>query len=744
MLVVCLILSSYLTSSITAHEGCISLVQGHHLQSYLHQVSSKFRETKSLSNTPNILVLLIDFDDLPSTVDRDTVEQIFNTRTIESHPMSGGFSDYFEKNSYGQFVPNCTIAGWYRADSDYSYYRNDITSTQAADSLFIEAMSAASIDPEIDLSLYDNDGDGISEGVIVLTSDKIRTQARFGTSVHYNGIDYNSYAMSFLGQNDLRLGTTIHEYGHILGLPDLYLTKEPIGLFGLMSHAKGTVPGNLCAWSKVRLGWVTPEVIDTTSLNKSIHSASTHSEILKIWSDPYRHNRYFLLENRSRSGYDLHNSSGGVPAEGLILYHVDDSYGNELVRIMQADGMEDLRRWYSSDGSAGNVGDSGDSFPGSTDNRTFDKNSIPNSNSFFNINYGLKIKNISEVNDIMTADIYPIDLMGTTLRVDPDYSSLLSAPTSRTVPFQGTNNDSIWGGSLYSTQPNMKLYGFSYARQDLYTVPAEIDEPRVHLKLYTSLNNDIPSGLFHSESIDVPLPPSEFNGDVFFSDQPIVWLDHPINIPSTLFGTYCPIKKKSDAGNGNKLKLGNITNAPTLTTDDGIHFIYGDDSQEWDQDEFSYSTLLLFVRPLKVNSGTIYVDEKATGTADGTSWEDAYTTLQEALDEAEASANIRDIWMARGTYRPTVDISGNSSNAVTENRTFNIDFNVNIYGGFCGWEASKSQRVKYLCPTILSGDQNMDDVYITNNLTLGFPADHVDDNSYNIMRMKNSLYQMEA
>jgi len=46
----------------------------------------------------------------------------------------------------------------------------------------------------------------------------------------------------------------------------------------------------------------------------------------------------------------------------------------------------------------------------------------------------------------------------------------------------------------------------------------------------------------------------------------------------------------------------------------------------------------------------IYVDEDATGNADGTSWTDAYTNVQDALAVAVAG---EDIWVAEGICRPS-------------------------------------------------------------------------------------------
>src|SRR5690606_38443502 len=90
---------------------------------------------------------------------------------------------------------------------------------------------------------------------------------------------------------------------------------------------------------------------------------------------------------------------------------------------------------------------------------------------------------------------------------------------------------------------------------------------------------------------------------------------------------------------------------------------------------------------------TIYVKWNATGTNEGSSWTDAYTSLQSALSAASSGDEI---WVATGTYKPTT----------TTNRTisFTLTNDVSVYGGFAGTEAFLSQRDWETNVTTLSGD----------------------------------------
>lgn len=101
-----------------------------------------------------------------------------------------------------------------------------------------------------------------------------------------------------------------------------------------------------------------------------------------------------------------------------------------------------------------------------------------------------------------------------------------------------------------------------------------------------------------------------------------------------------------------------------------------------------------------------YVNAHATGSNMGTSWENAFTDLQSALDLAESGAQI---WVAAGVYKPSKDITGNASPADTRNKTFLIKNGVKLYGGFGGHESALNERKNIADITILSGDLNGDD-----------------------------------
>ena len=114
--------------------------------------------------------------------------------------------------------------------------------------------------------------------------------------------------------------------------------------------------------------------------------------------------------------------------------------------------------------------------------------------------------------------------------------------------------------------------------------------------------------------------------------------------------------------------------------------------------------VLIFTAIFTSTYGAIYrvnINSPCTTGCDGSSWSKAFTDLQSALD---AAGNFDEIWVAQGTYIPTVDPFGNATPADPRDKTFYIKSNVTIYGGFVGNETGSYQRNWELNETILSAN----------------------------------------
>jgi M6 family metalloprotease-like protein len=128
------------------------------------------------------------------------------------------------------------------------------------------------------------------------------------------------------------LATLCHEFGHLLGLPDLYDTTDitlGIGIHGLMGgfitwlpdETYNEIPPELDAWSKEYLGFVEPEIVTESGMYELYTLDTGEENILKIPIEGT--DEYFLLENRS---FTLYNESLGYYCEspGIVIWHIDE------------------------------------------------------------------------------------------------------------------------------------------------------------------------------------------------------------------------------------------------------------------------------------------------------------------------------------------------------------------------------------------------------------------------------------
>lgn len=92
-----------------------------------------------------------------------------------------------------------------------------------------------------------------------------------------------------------------------------------------------------------------------------------------------------------------------------------------------------------------------------------------------------------------------------------------------------------------------------------------------------------------------------------------------------------------------------------------------------------------------------YVKPTATGTGDGSSWDNASGDLQKMIDDLadnNVSQQAGEVWVAAGTYKPQSQlISGTAYSA-----SFRMRDGISVYGGFAGWETSKQERAKGTMP----------------------------------------------
>ena len=133
--------------------------------------------------------------------------------------------------------------------------------------------------------------------------------------------------------------------------------------------------------------------------------------------------------------------------------------------------------------------------------------------------------------------------------------------------------------------------------------------------------------------------------------------------------------------------------------------------------------ILFFSVPQARAASLCYVNVNSPGpTHNGTSWANAYTSLQSAL------SGCSQVWVAAGVYKP----------GTNRTDTFTIPPAVAVYGGFAGTESSLSQRNPTANITILSGDIDSNDTNSDGNHIDETTADIVGNNSYHVVTINGT------
>ena len=349
----------------------------------------------------------------------------------------GSFTHFYHTMSFGQLqVQGTVLPKPYTSEQPASAYLTEKTGEVGHYGQFIREI-LTKVDVDIDLGQFDNDGpdnlpnSGDDDGVVDYLFINVRSTPRGFILGGATGIagwnsepDYlardtspngdpvrvgstpSRGAILQQGSFAQTVGTMAHEFGHGLGLPDLYdhayATPEEdsagIGRWGLMGWgAHGwngdDGPNPFCAWSSEQLGWIGRDndqlveiMRDTTELTLAdlyqegviykVFLPATVPEEYREAQDYRAAQDYLLLEYRTRKSQYYHRH---LPAEGLLIWRVrpyvptNNQEERKRVDLVCADGLnsqgsDHLDLWAHNaaylHNNGGNMGDATDPFDG--------------------------------------------------------------------------------------------------------------------------------------------------------------------------------------------------------------------------------------------------------------------------------------------------------------------------------------------------------------------------------------------
>ncbi|MEI7904318.1 MAG: M6 family metalloprotease domain-containing protein [Candidatus Firestonebacteria bacterium] len=316
------------------------------------------------TGTRKVAVIFVYFTDVSlSTTD-------VTTYTDATNGYIKKMKDYYTECSYGALTLNLTLltnAGvGYQVPHTMSYYGSNKEANVANGYLFEDACTAAGITKAsnggYDALLVVHAGTGEESTKVSSDIWSLFTDFPGNSSGFTEGETVPAKESSYLKP----FGVLCHEFGHQLGLPDLYNTVSGavnVGTWDIMDYGawanNGDNPTHPSTWSKMQLGWITPVTVNSSS-NVTINSFE--SGVANAYRLPVlgSSTEYFLLEFRKQAGMD-----SNLPGFGTLVWHIDDKIGtialNDIntnsshlrVALEEADKNGDL---------SSNQGDTGDPF----------------------------------------------------------------------------------------------------------------------------------------------------------------------------------------------------------------------------------------------------------------------------------------------------------------------------------------------------------------------------------------------
>ena len=313
----------------------------------------RMAESQGLTGNKKFCVILVEFADVKFQKTQADYDKFFNGKGSESG-STDSVKEYWTDQSDGKFIPTFDVFGPYTMEEGISYY---VEKSKAKD-LLKNAIQQG--DDEIDFSQYKHKDSGVESVIMVFAGYSAAMGAvnslwpHQGWLSHYtDGVNINSYCcvpelQGTSGTTIAGIGHVCHEFGHCLGLPDVYDTqrsdhestaKAPTYYYSVMDHGNYTnnskTPPPLSIIEKYLCGWVSDLTsgdngeIETLTSSKAIDlkeiGQRSNPRALRI--DTEKDGEFFWCEFRSINS-SVNKWGAGLPKGGMIVYHVDRSSGH--------------------------------------------------------------------------------------------------------------------------------------------------------------------------------------------------------------------------------------------------------------------------------------------------------------------------------------------------------------------------------------------------------------------------------
>ena len=242
-------------------------------------------------------------------------------------------ADWFRAVSYGRLDLEVVDPGrWFRLPGTPAVY----TRTEGVERYLRDTVAAA--DPFVDFGRLDAlwvvpsaTAIGFDTGFALLNGFGVQADGREVRQwVHFPG---------GAGRGDSYPWWHVHETGHLLGLPDLYIANTPTS-FHRWDVMAARYPAELLAWHRWKLGWLDGSQVSCYT------TRGTQRVVLRPLATPGGRKAVFVrrgteviaAEVRTSAGYDA-----GLCRPGVLVYRIDMTRGRSPVQLHSANSSPRTR-----------------------------------------------------------------------------------------------------------------------------------------------------------------------------------------------------------------------------------------------------------------------------------------------------------------------------------------------------------------------------------------------------------------
>lgn len=286
------------------------------------------------------IILLVEFADKSFTegYDQALFDSLANDDGFAHDGATGSIAKFFKDQSYGKFQPEFDVVGPVKLTHKLSHYGQNDTYGQdyMAHYMIEEAVQQADTLYDVDFSQYDNDHDGYVDFVYCIYAGYAEsygapaytvwphqsTLESAGTAFKLDGVTISRYACSSelkytAGATLEGIGTFCHEFGHVLGFPDMYQTNGgsgvPYGQWDTMDRGcynnDSKTPAAYSAYERWCMRWMDLTDLEEPTVDLRLPYIGDEPVAYRLVS-PTNKDEYFILENRQQRGWE--RPTGGI------------------------------------------------------------------------------------------------------------------------------------------------------------------------------------------------------------------------------------------------------------------------------------------------------------------------------------------------------------------------------------------------------------------------------------------------